>query len=89
MRNLEFVLSFRIRPLSLACTLLALGYACSPAQAQDMPVALHDGDDNNNSGDEDNKVNKYHHILCASAPGFQPSCASARAAASNIDATTN
>lgn len=37
MRHLEIVLSFRIRPLSLACTLLALGYACSPAQAQDMP----------------------------------------------------
>jgi hypothetical protein len=47
------------------------------AQAHDMPVALHNGNDNNNSGDEDNEVNEYHHTLCASAPGFKPLCASA------------
>ena len=59
------------------------------AQAHDMPVVLHDGDGDNISSNEDNKVNEYHHTLCARAPGFQPSCASARATASNIDATTN
>ena len=59
------------------------------AQAHNMLVALHDGDDNNNSGDKDKKVNEYHHTLCARAPGFQPLCASTRATASNIDATTN
>jgi hypothetical protein len=31
------------------------------AQAHDMPVVLHDGDDYKNSGDEDNEVNEYHH----------------------------
>ena len=50
---------------------------------------LHDGDGNNISSEEDNEVNKYHHTLYASTPGFQPSCASTRATASNIDTTTN
>jgi hypothetical protein len=54
-----------------------------------MPVASHDGNDYKVSGNEDNKVNEYHHTSCASAPGFsaivrkrtsfQPSCASAQA----------
>ena len=49
------------------------------AQAHDMPVVSHDGDDYKASGNKDNEVNEYHHTSCASAPGFQPSCASARA----------
>jgi hypothetical protein len=40
------------------------------AQAQDMPVALHDGNGDNISGNKDNKVNEYHHTSCTSAPGF-------------------
>jgi hypothetical protein len=59
------------------------------AQAQDMPVVLHDGNGDNISGNEDNKVDKDYHTSCASAPGFKPSCASTQATASNIDATTN
>ena len=72
----------RLRP-----TMATMIWPC--AQAHNMLVALHDGDDNNNSGDKDKKVNEYHHTLCARAPGFQPLCASTRATASNIDATTN
>ncbi len=44
-----------------------------------MPVASPDGEDYKASGNEDNEVNEYHHTSCASAPGFQPSCASAQA----------
>jgi hypothetical protein len=71
----------------LHCTTATMIRPC--AQVHNMLVVLHDGDDNNNSGDKDNKVNEYHHTLCTIAPGFQPSCASAQATASNIDATTN